>query len=515
MSEQNQGPGPDAWLAPGGAAAPPRRGRWRRTGGAPSGTAPIDPAASTDRTEPAPPLPTPAAGPDPWTAPSAPPVGPEAWAPRPGAEPWLPGGYGADGAWQQQFAPQAAYAPPREQGVWQPRPQGGGTGPGGPTPGTPPPAGGSGRRILALVAVVAVIAALLGGVVGGLITRGSSRGPVAALPVNLGRGGGTDTPVDRSSTSVQSIAAKLLPSVVTINVSNATEEGTGSGIILTTDGYILTNNHVVAPSQTGGELTVTFNASKDPVPATIVGQPDPTTDLAVIKVQGTTTLTPAVLGHSSSLVVGDPVVAIGAPLGLSSTVTLGIVSALGRPVDVPTQNGQGSNVLDAIQTDAAINPGNSGGALVDSLGQVVGVNSAIASLSGSGTGSSAQGGSIGIGFAIPIDEASSIAEQIIRTGHATHPYIGVNAQTVSSQTAQAQGLPRGALVASVVSGGPADKAGIRRGDVITKVDATTIDSSDSLVVALRTYKIGDKVSITYVRSGQPRTATVTLVERQQ
>jgi putative serine protease PepD len=366
--------------------------------------------------------------------------------------------------------------------------------------------GGATRLVL-----IAAIAALLGAVIGSIsgVAYEHNRVNKSATPSSdlqasappLSKG--LPTPVDSSPTSVASIAKKLLPSVVTLNVSGSTETGTGSGVIIRPDGYILTNNHVVAVAAGGGSITVDFYQGKRGVPARIVGR-DPKTDLAVVRVDGTN-LPAATLGRSSSLVVGDPVVALGAPLGLSSTVTSGIVSALDRNVEVPDENGgSGGLLIGAIQTDAAINPGNSGGPLVDAKAQVIGINSAIASAPGS---SGSGGGNIGVGFAIPIDYARSIADEIIRTGHATHPYVGVTATSIDST-----GNSGGARILSVVPGGPADKAGLREGDVITAVDGKSIIGVDGLVAATRLHKVGDVVSVTYERDGKSQTVKVTLQE---
>ncbi len=389
-------------------------------------------------------------------------------------------------------------------------------------PGTPPPYGPPGgpaaavpsapRRRGAGVALAVLGAGLLGGLVGGAggaalehqqqpasLTAPTATGPL--LPT------GSPVPPDRPAGSVPRIAAALLPSVVTINVEGSGEQGTGSGVIIRPDGYILTNNHVVAPAANGGNLSVTFYKKTDKVPADIVGR-DPKTDLAVVKINATK-LPAAALGRSSGLVVGDPVIAVGAPLGLSSTVTSGIVSALDRDVEVPDANGQpgGGLIIGAIQTDAAINPGNSGGALVNDRAQVVGINSAIATAPNGGGN-----GSIGVGFAIPIDYARSIAEEIIRTGKATHPYLGVTAGTLSPEDAKTTGSTPGALVRSLVSSGPADRAQLKAGDVITKVDDRTVTSVDDLVAATRLHKIGDVVQVTYSRGGSSRTVPVTLQE---
>jgi putative serine protease PepD len=355
--------------------------------------------------------------------------------------------------------------------------------------------------------VVALIAALIGGAIGAISGVAYEHGHVNKSSSDLSSGpplaSGSPTPVDKNPQSVAQIAAKLLPSVVTLNVDGSTESGTGSGVIIRSDGYILTNNHVVAVAANGGTITVDFYKGKQKVPARIVGR-DPKTDLAVVRVNGTN-LPAATLGQSSSLVVGDPVVALGAPLGLSSTVTSGIVSALDRNVEVPdeTGNSSGGLLIGAIQTDAAINPGNSGGPLVDSQAQVIGINSAIAAAPGN---SGSTGGNIGVGFAIPIDYARSIADEIIKTGKATHPYVGVTAGPDTS------GNANGAKIISVVPGGPADNAGMQPGDVITKVQGVTIDGVDGLVAATRLHKVGDVVSITYTRNGTEHTVKVTLQE---
>ncbi len=384
----------------------------------------------------------------------------------------------------------------------------------GPPTGSPlaPPPQAPRRRGSGVVLAV-LGAGLLGGLVGGAggaalehqrqpaaLTSSSAPGPVlpTAAPI----------PTTQPAGSVPSIAARLLPSVVTINVDGSGESGTGSGVIIRSDGYILTNNHVVAPAASGGKLTVTYYKKTENVPAQIVGR-DPKTDLAVVKVNASN-LPAAALGSSSKLVVGETVVAVGAPLGLSSTVTSGIVSALDRDVDVPDSSAQASGgglIIGAIQTDAAINPGNSGGALVNGQAQVVGINSAIATAPSGGSN-----GSIGVGFAIPIDYARSIAEEIIRTGKATHPYLGVTAATVTQQDATSTSGVAGALVRSVVPGGPADRAQIKDGDVITKINDRTVTSVDDLVAATRLHRTGDVVQVSYSRGGTSRTVPVTLQE---
>jgi putative serine protease PepD len=433
------------------------------------------------------------------------------WTPGPPQSP-NPGGY--QGGYQAPAAPVDGGhigSPPRGPDYLPPVPYPS-TSPSYRAP-EPPPAESQARqrppfRGTALL-VVALLAALLGGAIGAISGVAYEHGHVnkssSSSDLSLGPplATGSPTPIDPNPESVAQIARKLLPSVVTLNVEGSTESGTGSGVIIRADGYILTNNHVVAVAANGGTITADFYQGKQKVPARIVGR-DPKTDLAVVRVDATN-LPAAILGQSASLVVGDPVVALGAPLGLSSTVTSGIVSALDRNVDVPDETGgsSGGLLIGAIQTDAAINPGNSGGPLVDDKAQVIGINSAIAAAPGA-TGST--GGNIGVGFAIPIDYARSIADEIIKTGKATHPYVGVTAGPDTT------GNSNGAKIISVVPGGPADKAGMRTDDVITQVQGQTIDGVDGLVAATRLHQVGDVVSITYIRSGQTHTVQVTLQE---
>jgi putative serine protease PepD len=375
-----------------------------------------------------------------------------------------------------------------------------------------------------LVVATALVAGLIGGGVGAAGTHAlddngakttSSASSVAAAPISASTSG-----------SVAAVAKKLLPSVVSINASNSQESGTGTGVVLDTAGHILTNNHVVVPSLSGGKLTVTLNSGRT-VTATLVGR-DPVSDLAVIQIKGVSNLTPANLGDSGSLVVGQSVVAIGSPLGLTGTVTSGIVSALDRPVRTASEEeeqqqqqqtnpyglgGSGSTgsqgqsnastqatVVDAIQTDAAINPGNSGGPLVDMNGNVIGINSSIASL---GTSSdTSQSGSIGLGFAIPINVVKPIVTQLISTGKATHSLLGVTIGDTSDSS--------GAKVSAVTKGGAADKAGLAAGDVITKVGSRVTPDADSVIAAVRSLRPGDQVALTVTRDGSTKTFTATL-----
>jgi len=309
-------------------------------------------------------------------------------------------------------------------------------------------------------------------------------------------------------------AAAVLPSVVSITFESNLGAGEGSGVVISSNGQILTNNHVVAQAADGGTLSVTFSDGSK-ADARILGR-DPATDLAVIQAEGVDGLTPAKLGRSSDLHVGDTVLAIGSPLGLDGSVSAGIVSALDRSItlsnDLPESPfGNGgqpqatpSAVIDAIQTDAAINPGNSGGALVNTDGEVVGINTAIASLAGGGGGANSQSGNIGVGFAIPIDSARSIAKQLVDHGEVTHAFLGVRIAD-----AQAGG---GAVVADADQGQPAAKAGLKQGDVITKVDDTKITSGSDLTSVIRSHQPGDRVTITYTRGGDQKTAEVTLGE---
>jgi putative serine protease PepD len=298
---------------------------------------------------------------------------------------------------------------------------------------------------------------------------------------------------ERPSGSVAAIAEAVSPAVVSLAVSGQGGAGTGSGFVIREDGYILTNNHVVEAAANGGEITVNFSDDRR-LNATIVGR-DAAYDLAVIKVDATGLPTVA-LGNSDGVIVGDLAIAIGSPLGLDGTVTAGIVSALNRPV---TAGGQGeTSFINAIQTDAAINPGNSGGPLVNAAGEVIGVNSAIATL-GDGT---SQSGSIGLGFAIPVNQAKRIAEELIDTGASTKPIIGVRLDV--------QYLGEGARVESVTAGGPADEAGLQAGDVIVEFDGRTVEDATQLIVDIRSMSPGDTVPITVQRGSENVELTITL-----
>jgi putative serine protease PepD len=315
--------------------------------------------------------------------------------------------------------------------------------------------------------------------------------------------------------SVEQVAAKVVPSVVKLETDMGRQSEEGSGIILSSDGLIMTNNHVVAAAKGGPDATpgapaapgapgaaqtkVTF-ADGNTTSFTVVGT-DPSSDIAVVRADRASGLTPITLGSSGNLRVGQDVVAIGSPLGLEGTVTTGIVSALNRPVAAGGDAQNQNTVLDAIQTDAAINPGNSGGALVNMNGELVGVNSAIATLGGESTAS--QSGSIGLGFAIPVDQAKRIADELIQNGTASHAARGV---AVGADAGAA-----GAKIVDVTSGGAASAAGLPSGVIVTKVDDRVIGSADALVAAVRSKAPGDQVTLTYLDpSGKPQTVQVTL-----
>jgi putative serine protease PepD len=308
--------------------------------------------------------------------------------------------------------------------------------------------------------------------------------------------------------SVEQVAAKVVPSVVKLETDMGRQSEEGSGIILSSDGLILTNNHVVAaakadpaaPGGPGGTQTKVTFANGNTTSFTVVGT-DPSSDIAVVRAEGASGLTPITVGASANLRVGQDVVAIGSPLGLEGTVTTGIVSALNRPVAAGGDAQNQNTVLDAIQTDAAINPGNSGGALVNMNGELVGVNSAIATLGGESAES--QSGSIGLGFAIPVDQAKRIADELIQSGTASHASLGV-------QVGNDAGVD-GAKIVDVTAGGAASAAGLPSGVVVTKVDDRVIGSADALVAAVRSKAPGEKVTLTYLDpSGKTQTVQVTL-----
>ena len=308
------------------------------------------------------------------------------------------------------------------------------------------------------------------------------------------------------SCPVTPVADRVLPSVVTIAASGSDGAGTGSGEVIKSDGYILTNNHVISIAAHGGSVEVTF-ADGTSAAATIVGR-DPLTDLAVLKVSQSSNLKPITLGSSDSVQVGEPVIALGAPLGLSGTVTSGIVSAMDRTVEVPGDNDRSALLVSALQTDAAINPGNSGGALVNCSGDLIGVPTAGASVPSPSGGASA--GSVGLGFAIPVSIAKTISDEIISTGRVTHAYFGIQTLPVPPEAAAEAGLKSGLYVVGVVAGGPAAKAGLAKGDVITKINGEAAATNVQLQELTLTKSPGDTVTIEYLRDGASHSATVTL-----
>ncbi len=337
---------------------------------------------------------------------------------------------------------------------------------------------------------VAVTMAVIAGAIGGVIGNAGdgSLFDAGAKFVSV------DNSIERAPDSISALAAKVLPSVVSISVRNGSEGGAGTGFVIRSDGYLLTNNHVVEGVANGGSLRVSFNDGKT-VNGKIVGT-DSAYDLAVIKVE-LKNLTALQFGDSDKVQVGDSVIAIGSPLGLAGTVTSGIISAKDRAVTAGSRTSEGS-FINALQTDAAINPGNSGGPLVDKSGAVIGINSAIATLDSS----SSQTGSIGLGFAIPINQARRTAEQLIKTGKSSHPIIGVSLDT--------RYMNGGARIAEVMAGSPAAKAGIVVGDTIIGIDGKSVESADELIVAVRAKQPGDSVKLLLSANGSKRTVTVVL-----
>ncbi|GAA1236177.1 trypsin-like peptidase domain-containing protein [Prauserella halophila] len=337
------------------------------------------------------------------------------------------------------------------------------------------------RRTTKLVLGVAVLALLVGGgagTVGGyLAAEDSSRSSISSLDQERPAkqtGGAPDG-------TASAVAQKVSPSVVQLKTVTSQGAGEGSGFVISDDGYVLTNNHVIAGAADGGRIQVVFNDGQT-TRATVVGR-DPTTDIAVVKAQDVSNLPAVELGRSDDLRVGQQVVAIGSPYELAGTVTSGIVSSLHRPVSAGRQGDQ-TTVMDAIQTDAAINPGNSGGPLVDMNGRIIGINSAIYSPS---SGASQDSGNVGIGFAIPIDQARRTADDIMQDGHATQTFIGARVGDAR------QG---GAAIASVEPDSPAEKSGLQGGDVVVKIGDRRVDDSDTLVAAIRTRAPGQKVTLT-------------------
>ncbi|MCD2464602.1 trypsin-like peptidase domain-containing protein [Streptomyces sp. MBT42] len=374
--------------------------------------------------------------------------------------------------------------------------------------GLPPLPARKSRKGLALAGalVLALVTGVIGGGIGAYVER---NGGITTVELPQADGGDTD----RAPDSVAGIAASALPGVVTLHVKGGGSSGTGTGFVLDTKGHILTNNHVVDGAQSSRDISVTFS-SGETARAKVVGK-DTGYDLAVVQVTGVSGLKPLPLGNSDNVRVGDPVVAIGAPFDLSNTVTSGIISAKERPITAGGEKGDGSDIsyVDALQTDAPINPGNSGGPLLDSKGRVIGINSAIRAAGGSGEGeggSASQPGSIGLGFAIPINQGKRVAEELINTGKATHPVIGVSLDMQFNGDGARVGEKGKDGSASVTPGGPAATAGLRPGDVITKVDGQRVHNGEELIVKIRAHRPGDRLELTLTRDGKELTKTLTL-----
>ncbi|MFI2641686.1 S1C family serine protease [Streptomyces sp. NPDC018610] len=379
-----------------------------------------------------------------------------------------------------------------------------------PQPGPEPKPRGRRGGLVAAVLVAALVAGGLGGGLGYTLAKhDDTSGSTTVSASDTGA-----AQVKRDPNSIAGVAAKALPSTVTIEAESTNGQGgTGTGFVFDTQGHIVTNNHVVADAVDGGKLTATFPSGKK-YDAEVVGHAQGY-DVAVIKLKNAPSdLKPLALGNSDQVAVGDETIAIGAPFGLSNTVTTGIISAKNRPVASSDGSSDSkASYMSALQTDASINPGNSGGPLLDARGAVIGINSAIQSSSSGGLGSSGQSGSIGLGFAIPINQAKYVAQQLIKTGKPVYAKIGASVSLEngsSGATITDQGVG-GAQ--SVEPGGPAAKAGLKSGDVITRLDDTVIDSGPTLIGEIWTHKPGDKVAITYKRGGKEHTTTVTLGSR--
>ncbi|MFZ5869934.1 MAG: S1C family serine protease [Actinomycetota bacterium] len=399
---------------------------------------------------------------------------------------------------------------PQDRSPWSPPGTAGWVG--APTPPAAPPAPPAGGRRgpgWGGTVTAAVLAALLaaGGTAAAVTALDEDPPPAATSSGDSGRAPTPQVPLDAETVDWTAVAAAVEPSVVSIEVRGRGGGGEGSGVVFDDAGHVLTNNHVVAGAGTGGAVTVAVSDGRV-FEAEIVGT-DPSTDLAVLRVvDAPDDLTPVRLGDSDEVRVGQPVMALGNPLGLSNTVTTGIVSALDRPV---TTQAPGSSpfepgvpvVTNAIQTDAAVNPGNSGGALVDAQGQLVGINSAIATLGASG---GTQAGSIGLGFAIPVNQARWVAESLIETGTVDHAYLGVSLEdavvTVDGAQREAAGI------AEVVAGTPAADAGLSPGDAVVAVDGDPIAGAESLVAQVREREPGSTVTLTVARDGSTRDVQV-------
>jgi putative serine protease PepD len=374
-----------------------------------------------------------------------------------------------------------------------------------------------------MVAAAVVAAVVAGGTTAVVLSNDNDGGNGSATASSSSAGGSSaPAPLKQANGTAPdwtATAAAVETSVVAITVGSESSgsEAQGSGIILDSSGHVLTNNHVA--TAVDGPITVTLTDQRT-YNAKVVGT-DPSTDLAVLSITNPPKdLKPASLGDSDKLAVGQPVMAVGNPLGLADTVTTGIVSALDRPVTTQASNGQGADssssgdavITNAIQTDAAINPGNSGGALVTANGQVIGINSSIASLSNSSAfGGGGESGSIGLGFAIPINEAKTISQQLISSGTVKHPYLGVSLQDGTVDLAGAQ--RSAAIIAQVSPGTPAASAGLKKNDAVIAIDHDPVNGSLSLTAQVRERAVGDKVTLTIIRGGKQITVSVNLAAR--
>ena len=361
------------------------------------------------------------------------------------------------------------------------------------------------RGLLIGVIVATLLAGGIGGGVGYLVAADDDGGSTQASSSQHG-----DAPA-RPPDSVAGIAQAALPSVVTIDATGVQGGTTGTGFVFDEQGHILTNNHVVASADQGARLTATFSDGES-YDAEVVGRAEGY-DVAVIRLTDLDgrELTPLPIGDSDEVAVGDATIAIGAPFGLSGTVTTGIISAKDRPVASSDPEGGSASYMNALQTDASINPGNSGGPLLNADGEVIGVNSAIRSAS---NGIDGEAGSIGLGFAIPINQAKRVAGDLIEHGEAVYPIIGA---TVGQGDNQVQGAQ---IVDSstggneaITPGGPADRAGLKPGDIITRFGDRLIDSAPTLISQIWTYEPGDTVDVTYLRDGREHTTQITLGQR--
>ncbi|WP_031071766.1 S1C family serine protease [Streptomyces sp. NRRL S-118] len=478
-------------------------------------TPPVPPSAST-------PDPAGPAGPPPAAAPT--PAEPAPGSPPPAAAP-TPAGPGA-GAQDRT----GAGAPTPPHGHPQPPAYGGGSGaPWPPAPPAPPTTAGWGAPFPAtpgapqagrprsgrggLVAAVLVAALAAGGVGGGIGYWAAERSDGTATTSTTVAAGEAPADFKRDPGTVAAVANKALPSVVTIEAKSGgsdEEGGTGTGFVYDKEGHILTNNHVVASAAGGGTLSATFSNGRK-YDAEVIGRAQGY-DVAVLKLKNAPSgLTPLPLGNSDRVAVGDSTIAIGAPFGLSNTVTTGIISAKNRPVASGDGGGKNS-YMSALQTDASINPGNSGGPLLDARGAVIGINSAIQSPGSGGLGS-AQAGSVGLGFAIPVNQAKNVAEQLIRTGQPVYPVIGATVNMTEEGEGATIAEQGAGGTPAITPGGPAAKAGLKPGDVIIKFGNRAIDSGPTLISEIWTHQPGDSVPLTYKRGGKESTVQVTLGER--